>query len=391
MDYRVFARVAVAEVAHHGFHVRGVDHLHDLGGAELVEVDPGPVRSAGASADLQKRVQQIAQKRTGVDVAGQIACGRPPRIGDTSGEQAVGDGLGVHVGEVVSAQVVQQRLPKCLHQPGDLPARRLDGEHGAHAAADRAGQRGQPHGQRLRGSDSLSVAQRESGTPLRTPGVDVVFVCRPRQPLGQLGGNRVEVQGGVRVLPAKHLERRQVAPVQRRREVGEADLSGVVHPVVGNEQQVVHRPRLPLRSLSRCSLSEGHLAQNAAQRHHRQPFRFESDEEDTPRLIRRKRPHPLDPLNLGCILRVNPQFLGGILERPLLEVAALDRPVHPVAQEGDQLIETPYAGQRRTVSCSHRVQYQMRCHRIPSVNLHEFNRSIWRQGLSSSLLAGDWI
>ena len=345
VDYRVFARVAVAEVAHHGFHVGGVDHLDDFRSAELVEVDPGSVRAALASADLQERVQQIAQKRAGVDVACQIACGRPPRIGDTSGEQAVGDGLSVHVGEVVSAQVVQQRLPERLHQPGDLPARRLDGEHGADAAADRAGQRGQPHRQRLRRSDSLSVAQRERGTPLRTPGLDVVFVGRPRQPLGQLGGNRVQVQGRVRVLPAQHLERRQVAPVQRRREVGKADLTGVVHTVVGDEQQVVDRPRLALRSLSRCSLSEGHLAQNAPQRHHRQLLRLESDEEDAPRLVRRKRPHPLDLPNLGCVLRVDSQFIGGIVKGRLLEVIALNRPVHTVAQEGDQLIEPPDARQ----------------------------------------------
>ena len=60
VDYRIFTRVAVAEVAHHGFHVRGVDHLHHFRSAEFVEVDPGSVRAGGASADLQKRVQQVA-------------------------------------------------------------------------------------------------------------------------------------------------------------------------------------------------------------------------------------------------------------------------------------------------------------------------------------------
>ena len=350
VDYRVFARVAVAEVAHHGFHVGGVDHLDDLGRAEFVEIDPGSVRAADASADLQERVQNVAQKRTGVYVTGEIAGGCASRIGYARREQAVGDGLGVHVGEVINAQIVQQRLPKRLHQLGDRPARRLDGEHGADAVADGAGQRGQPHGQCLRGRDHLSVANREGGTPLLAPGVDVIFVGRPRQPLGQLGGYGVQAQGRVRVLPAQHLERRQVAPVQRGREVRETDLTGVVRSIVGDEQQVVHRPGLALRPVGGCSLSQGYLAQDAPQRRNRQPLRLELDEEDTPRLVRRERPHALDLLDLGGVLGVDPQFFGGIVERPLLEVIALDRPVHPVAQKGDQLVEASDARQLGPVS-----------------------------------------
>ena len=84
VNYRVLARVAVAEVTHHGVHVRGVDHLHHFRSAEFVEVDPGSVRAAGASADLQEGAQQVAQKRTGVHVAGEIAGGRPSRIGYAS-------------------------------------------------------------------------------------------------------------------------------------------------------------------------------------------------------------------------------------------------------------------------------------------------------------------
>ena len=350
VNHRVFTRVAVAEIAHHGFHVGRVDHLDDLGGAEFVKVDPGSVRAGGASADFQERVQKVTQEWTGVYVVGEIAGGCAAGIGYARREQAVGDGLGIHVGEVINAQIVQQSFPKCLHQLGDRPARRLDGEHGADAAANRAGQRGQPHGQGLRGRNDLSVANRKGGTPLRAPGVDVFFVGRPREPFGQLVGYGVQAQGRVRVLPAQHLERRQVAPVQRGREVRETDLTGVVRSIVGDEQQVVHRPGLALRPVGGCSLSQGYLAQDAPQRRNRQPLRLELDEEDTPRLVRRERPHALDLLDLGGVLGVDPQFFGGIVERPLLEVIALDRPVHPVAQKGDQLVEASDARQLGPVS-----------------------------------------
>ena len=52
VDYRIFPRIAVAEITQHGFYVHRVDHLQHLGGAEFIEVDPGPVRGASASADL---------------------------------------------------------------------------------------------------------------------------------------------------------------------------------------------------------------------------------------------------------------------------------------------------------------------------------------------------
>ena len=232
VDYRVFTRVAVAEVAQHGSHVRRVDHLHHLGRTEFVEVDPGAVCVALAPANAQEGVQKRAQKRAGMHVTGQIVGGRTLRIGYTSGEQAVGDGLGVHVGEAISAQIVQQRLSECLHQLGDRPARRLDGEHRADPVTDGPGQPGQAHGQRPRGGDHFPVAKRKDGTPLLAPGVDVFFVGRPREPVGQFGGNRVEVQCRVTVVPAEHLERGQIVPVQRGREVREADLAVVADAVV---------------------------------------------------------------------------------------------------------------------------------------------------------------
>ena len=157
VDYRIFARVAVAEVTHHRFHVCGVDQLHHLGGAELVEVDPASLATL-PPADLHEGVQQRAQKRAGMHVAGEVVRRLAPRIGYTGREQAVGDGLGVHVGEVVGAQVVQQCLPERLHQLGDRPSCRLDGEHGAHLTADGAGQGGQTHRQGARRRDHFAVA-----------------------------------------------------------------------------------------------------------------------------------------------------------------------------------------------------------------------------------------
>ena len=253
VDYRILARVAVAEVTHHGFHVCGIDQLHHLGGAKLVEVDSAPP-AALPPADLQEGVEQRAQKRAGMHVAGKVVRRRAPGIGYAGREQAVGNGLGVHVGEVVGAQIVQQRLPERLHQPGDRPARRLDGEDVAHPAADGAGQGGQTHRQDARRRDHFAVAQREGGAPPLTPGVDVLLVGRPSETVGQIGGYGVEAQRGVTIIPAQHLERRQVAPVPRGREVRKADPPGVARAVVGDEQQIVRRPGLPLRPARGCPL-----------------------------------------------------------------------------------------------------------------------------------------
>ena len=91
----------------------------------------------------------------------------------------------------------------------------------------------------LRGGDDLAMAQREGSTPSLAPGVDVGLVVWPREMLCQFSGDVVEVQGCIEVVPAEHLQRRQVVSVRGLGEVGEADLALVALAVVRDEEQVV--------------------------------------------------------------------------------------------------------------------------------------------------------
>ena len=69
--------------------------------------------------------------------------------------------------------------------------------------------------------------------------------------LGERVRDVVEVERRVEVVPAQHLEGRQVGLLRVLREVGEADLTLVALAEVGNEEQVV---RLPRRRALRCWL-----------------------------------------------------------------------------------------------------------------------------------------
>ena len=102
-----------------------------------------------------------------------------------------------------------------LHELGERALLGLDGERGLDAVADVAGQLGQADRELLRGGDDLAVAQGEGGAPARAPGLGVVVVVGPGEVLGQLAGDGVEVQRGVEVVPAEHLEGRQVVAVLR--------------------------------------------------------------------------------------------------------------------------------------------------------------------------------
>ena len=137
--------------------------------------------------------------------------------------------------------------------------------------------------------------------------------------------------------------------------MGEADLPLVTHAVVGDEEQVILGPGCPLGAVGGGALLDRHLAEDAAKRHHRQALRLELDEEDAPRLVRHERTKTLDLLNLGSVLRVDPQLFGGVLEGQLFEVAAVDRPAHFVAQVGDELVEALDSRECTAVVGGHRL------------------------------------
>ena len=103
-------------------------------------------------------------------------------------------------------------------------------------------------------------------------------------------------------------------PVLGFREVREGDAALLALTVVGDEEQVVGGPGLALGPIGRGALLERHLAEDAAQRYHRQALRLELDEEDAPRLARHERAQALDLLDLGRVLRVDAELRRSVLE-----------------------------------------------------------------------------
>ena len=304
MDDRVFLRVPVAEVADDGLHVGVVEQLHDLADAQLVEVDARPARLAAPPADLEEGLHQLAQERVGAHVGGEVVGRLLVRVGDARREQAVGDGLRVHVGEAVGVEVVDQRLLERLHQLGERARLGLDGERGLDAVADGARQLGQPDRELLRGGDDLAVAQGEGRAPALAPRLDVGVVVGPGELLASAPRRRR--RGAARVSRLSQPSTLRVGrswPSCGLREVGEADLALVALAVVGDEEQVVRRPGGALGAVGGGALLERHPAQDAAQRDDREPLRLELDEEDAPGLVRRERAQPLDLLDLGRVLR----------------------------------------------------------------------------------------
>ena len=264
VDDWVFLGVLVAKVADDGLHVGPVEELHHLGDAHLVEVDAWPAGFAAASAHPQEGFHQLPEERVRPHVGGEIVGGAPRGVGDAGREQAVGDGLRVHVGEAGLVQVVDERGLERLHELVEPPGLGLDGERGPDAVADRAGQVGQAFGELLRGGDDLAVAQCEGSAPALPPGVGVAVVVGPGEVLGQLAGYLVEVERRIEVVPSEHLEGGQVIAVPGLREVGKGDVALLALAVVGHEEQVIGGPGLALGLVGRGASLEHHLAEYAA-------------------------------------------------------------------------------------------------------------------------------
>ena len=137
-------------------------------------------------------------------------------VGHASREQAVGDGLGVHIGEAAGVEVVDQRLAERLHQAGDRPVLRLDGEDRADPVANGSRELRQLLRERLRRRDDLAVAELERRAPPLAPRlvVPLLLGAWPREPLDQGVRRVLEVERRVQVVPREHLERRQVVPLR---------------------------------------------------------------------------------------------------------------------------------------------------------------------------------
>ena len=91
-------------------------------------------------------------------------------------------------------------------------------------------------------------------------------------------------------------------------------------------------PGRPFCATGRRPLLEHQLSQNASQGHDREPLGLELDEEDSPGLAGHQGAKLLDAVDLGRGLGVEAQFLGLVIEREVVEVLRIDRPIEFVAQ-----------------------------------------------------------
>ena len=68
-------------------------------------------------------------------------------------------------------------------------------------------------------------------------------------------------------------------------------------------------------------------------------FLIELDEEDAPRLLGIERAELADGLDLGGIGRLEPEFIGLVVEGEIPDVIAIERPAELVLQVADELFE----------------------------------------------------
>ena len=91
---------------------------------------------AATPADLEEGLHQLAQEWIRAHMRGEIVSCLLVWVGDARREQAIGDGLRVHVGEAVGVQVVDECRLERLHESGQRPLVGLDGERSLDAVAD---------------------------------------------------------------------------------------------------------------------------------------------------------------------------------------------------------------------------------------------------------------
>ena len=102
-------------------------------------------------------------------------------VGNAGRQQSVRDRLGIHVGEAVGIQVVDERFLKGRHQRRQRPALGLDSERGLGSVTDAPRECGQADGELLRRCNDLAVTESECGAPAFAPPLDVAILTGPRE------------------------------------------------------------------------------------------------------------------------------------------------------------------------------------------------------------------
>ena len=195
---RVFFGVAVAEIAEHRLHVGLAESLHHFVDAELIEID-----LALSAADGEESTHEIPQKGIGHrHHVGYVFDDKTGWAGNPGSQQSVGDGLGIHVGEVVVGQVVNQGGFEVGLQLADGAFIGLQPEDRIDPLANIGGQLGQSLGQGLGGGNDLPMAQGEQRRPPRSPVADLFIIFAPTEFFLQLLVGMINMQSRIGIIPA---------------------------------------------------------------------------------------------------------------------------------------------------------------------------------------------
>jgi len=314
-------------------------------------------------------LEHLAQERVGDrHQVGDVFCQQDRAIasavhvgaGDSGGEQAVGDGLRVGVGEVRFAQVVDQGGLEGFVQAAQRAVFGFVGHQCGRRVADAARQERQPVGQRVGGADDVAQAVAEGARPLLAPGVGVVGIGGPAQLGLQGGGDVFQLERGVGAVPAQDAQRGQCARFLV--EVGEGDLAlaegrsaRIGGAEGGDKEQVFQSPDGLVGAARAAAGDEG--VQDAAQDDDGQVFGLEFEVEDAPGLVIHQGADLFEGLDFGGVLGIEAQLSGVIIKDQVLGVVNFDGPVEFVAQVVHQGGEVRQAAEFLDVMIGHECSF----------------------------------
>ena len=211
-------------------------------------------------------------------------------------------------------------------------------DQGLGGIADAFGQHRHGLGQHVGGVDDMADAVAEDAGPAGAPVIERFLGIRPVELFAQRGGEAVDLERGIAAVPAEHAERGHVALFLM--EVGERDFATIVFsPEGGDEEQVLGVPGRAVGLVGRGAFLHHEVGKDAAEDDDGELLTVELNKEDTPRLLGIEWAELTDGLDLGRIGRLEPEFIGLVIEREIFDIVAFERPAKFVLQVADELFE----------------------------------------------------
>jgi hypothetical protein len=125
--------------------------------------------------------------------------------GDGGGKQAVGDGLGVGIGEAFLGEVVDEVGLEGLVEFAQWAFVGLAVDESLGGIADALGEHGHGLGEHVRRVDDVADAVAENAGPAGAPCVERFLVFRPMEFFAEGSGKVVELELGIAAVPTEHV------------------------------------------------------------------------------------------------------------------------------------------------------------------------------------------